>query len=319
MSDPQTANLGLYLPARGSDSGTWDLPINANSSAEDSLAANVASISLTNSPVTLTTPPTSGASWSGPYQSQSGILRFTGTLSADVTVTIPRAGYFIVQNKCTVGAYAVILASAAPGNVIGVPPGESIHVICDGVDMDFVALGRVNEYEDWAVSTMPRWVSVCTVPPYLNCNGSAFSGTTYPTTAAYLGGTTLPDSKGRARFALNQGSARLSVVAGQGIDGDTLLAGGGQQAILQANLPGVNFTVSGITLTNGAFGIPVFSGSAGDGSTGVKGSNNGNNNTAGAAVSNVSIATQGVAASGGSGASYVPPGYVGGLTVLRAG
>ena len=315
MSDPQTTNIGAYVPSRGSDTGTWDQPCNANFSVTDSLAANVATITLTSSPVTLTTPPNSGSAWAGPYQSQSGILRFTGTLGADVTVTIPRAGFFIVQNKCVVGSHAVILASAAPGNVIGCPPGETIQVFCDGVDMDFVALGRVNEYEDWAVSTVPRWVSVCTVPPYLNCDGSAFSGTTYPNTAAYLGGTTLPDSRGRSRFALNQTTARITAASGYGIDGDTLIASGGKQTIDQETLPAVTLTTT-IAAGQGShthlIGSSITTGATAGAVDGV------GQSSVNSAASTLPAMT-GTTPLGGSGYNQLPPGYVGGLTVIRAG
>jgi hypothetical protein len=30
MSDPQTANKFLYVPAHGADVDTWDVPVNAN-------------------------------------------------------------------------------------------------------------------------------------------------------------------------------------------------------------------------------------------------------------------------------------------------
>ena len=312
MSDPQTTNIGAYIPSRGSDTGTWDQPCNANFSVTDSLAANVATITLTSSPVTLTTPPNSGSAWAGPYQSQSGILRFTGTLGADVTVTIPRAGFFIVQNKCTVGSYAVILSSSAPGNVIGCPPGESIQVFCDGIDMDFVALGRVNEYEDWGVSTVPRWVSVCTVPPYLNCDGSAFSGTTYPNTAAYLGGTTLPDLRGRSRAALNQTTGRITT-AGSGIDGNTILSAGGEQThtLITAELaahshgvtdPGHNHTVAGA----------IFANQGGPNQT----------NLASVSTQTTSTSVTGITiASTGSGTPHnnMQPTTIAGLTLIRAG
>jgi len=233
-------------------------------------------------------------------------------------VTIPRAGFFIVQNKCVVGSHAVILASSAPGKVIGVPPGESIQVFCDGIDMDFVALGRINEYEDWGVSTIPRWVSVCTVPPYLNCDGSTFSATTYPNTSAYLGGTTLPDSRGRSRFALNQTTARITAASGYGIDGDTLIAAGGKQTIDQANLPAVTLATS-IAAGQGSHAHSVgnlFSPQS-------QGGAGGNSYLGLTTSSNTGAATlpamTGTTPLGGSGYNQLPPGYVGGLTVIRAG
>jgi microcystin-dependent protein len=227
-------------------------------------------------------------------------------------VTIPRAGFFIVQNKCVVGSHAVILASSAPGKVIGVPPGESIQVFCDGVDMDFVALGRINEYEDWAVSTVPRWVLVCTVPPYLNCDGSAFSGTTYSNTAAYLGGTTLPDLRGRSRAALNQTTGRITT-AGSGIDGDTILSAGGEQThtLVTAELAVHSHAVTdpGHTHT-----VPNSGSITVQGGTGAQ--------PGGAAPSNTGSNTTGITiASSGSGTPHnnMQPTTIAGLTLIRAG
>lgn len=316
MADPQTS-AGLYLPTRGSNAGVWDLPVNADTSAVDSLFANIAAISLTNAPVTLTTPPNSGAAWAGPYQSQSGILKCTGTLSADCTITIPRAGFFIVQNSCTVGSHAVILSSSAPGKVIGIPPGEANHIFCDGTDVSFVNLGRINAYEDWALSTIPRWVTVCTVPPYLNCDGSAFSAVTYPNTSAYLGGTTLPDSRGRARFALNQTTGRITLSSGVGIDGNTLIAGGGNETFVQGNFPA---GTSPVTIpagqashahqqNGGAASVNVTSA----GGTLVASFNNSTTFPA------TLPAMSGTADLGGSGLPVLPPGFAAGLTVIRAG
>lgn len=310
MADPQTGQVGLYLPTRGSDSGTWDLPENANDSATDNLFANVATISLTNANVTLTTPPNSGASWSGPYQSQSAILKFTGTLTGNCTITIPRAGFFIVDNTCTVGAFYVALASSAPGNIICAPPGEAVHVYCDGVNMRYVDLGRVGSYLDLGASAVPAWITNCTVQPYLNCDGSVFSAVTYPQLAAYLGGTTLPDARGRGRIALNQTTGRNTNANGYGIDGNTLLANGGKQTIDQANLPNVSLNITSLT---GNYNYPFFrfaTATSGGDQFQV------NNNTS---TSTPISGGGGTVALGGSGFNFAPPGYVGGLTLIRAG
>lgn len=241
MADPQTANVGLYQPTRGSDPGTWDSPVNANTGATDSLVSNVATIPLSNAPVTLTTPPNSGAAWSGPYQSQSGILVFTGALTANVTVTLPRPGFWVVYNLCT-GAFVVKLASIAPGNLICAPPGEALHIYCDGVNVNYINLARIGEYLFLGASAVPAWIAGCTVPPYLNCDGTTFSAVTYPTLNTLLGGNTLPDLRGRTFAALNQGTGRLSAA---GVNGNNLLAAGGgdTQAFLQTYLPAINWTV----------------------------------------------------------------------------
>jgi hypothetical protein len=310
MSNPQTANVGLYQPTRGSDVGTWDLPVNSNTGAADSLVANVAVIPLTNSPVTLSTPPNAGSLWSGPYGSQSAVLRFTGTLTASCTVTLPRSGFWIVENLCTVGTFAVILASSAPGQVIGVPDGEAVNIYCDGTNVKFVNLGRIGEYLDLGTSTVPTWITSCTVQPYLNCDGTTFSAATYPVLNSRLGGNTLPDLRGRTRAALNQTTSRITT-AGSGIDGNTLLSGGGNQLMQQHNHtyidPGHPHNIHGPAGSTAPAGgnVAVFPFSSG------AGNNYGSTDTAtiGITINNA-----------GSGTSQnMPPVTIAGLTLIRSG
>ena len=311
MADPQTANLLLYQPTRGSDPGTWDSPVNANTGAVDSLASNVAIVALTNAPVTLTTPPNSGAAWAGPYQSQSGILRFTGALTSNVTVTLPRPGFWMVENLCT-GAFVVTLASAAPGNVICAPPGEATYIYCDGVNVKYVDFGRVGSYIDLAVSAVPAWIAGCTIKPYLNCDGSVFSSATYPALATILGTTTLPDLRGRVRAALNQGTGRISA---SGVNGDVILSAGGAdiEIIAKANLPNYNLnvtdpthfhTLAQLTPQQGS-GAPLAAATGGGGGTG----------STGAAATGITVGLGG----GGTALPTMPPVQVAGLTLIRAG
>src|SRR5580700_4408034 len=244
----QTPNIQLYQTPRGSDVGVWDIPLNNNDGATDYLLANVAAISLTGvTSVTLSTPPATDSSWAGPYQAQSALLRFTGTLvtSGNCVVTIPRAGFFMVENLCTVSTFYVQLQSSAPGKKICAPPGEIVHIFCDGTDCKYLDMGRVGQYIDLAVTSLPAWIANCTVQPYLNCDGTTFNATTYPALNAFLGGNTLPDLRGRFRAALNQGTGRLTS-GGGGVDGNTLFASGGTetQHIAKTNLPNYNLTVT---------------------------------------------------------------------------
>ncbi len=248
MSDPQTPQVGLYVPSHNSDTGSWDQPCNANFSVTDSLAANVATIGLTNANVTLSTPPNSGAAWAGPYQSQSALIRFTGALTASVSVNFPRAGFYIVENLCVVGnSYYVTLFSSGGGRYIGAPPGQKVYVFNDGTNMDFVDLPPVGSYLDIAFwngdgGALPLWMEACSVPPYLVCNGTTFSATTYPQLAVLLNGTTLPDLRGRMRAMFNQGTARIY---SSGVNGDVLFAAGGAdtEAIGVGNLPNYNLPI----------------------------------------------------------------------------
>lgn len=65
-----TTNKGLEKPGRGDQSGSWDTPVNNNSGIIDLSFGGVATILLTNSPVTLS---------SGQYQCV--FLKFSGALT----------------------------------------------------------------------------------------------------------------------------------------------------------------------------------------------------------------------------------------------
>jgi len=158
-------------------------------------------------------------------------------------------------------------------------------VFNDGNNFKFLGLGRVGTYWDYAGSSVPAWVSGCTTPPYLNCDGTTFSSATYPQLTVILGGTTLPDSKGRARFTLNQGSGRIT--SSGGIDGNTAYASGGVQTntLSATNLPSLAHTHQIAQLTGASWAN--FTNSQDPGGTSVPFGN-------------------------------VPPGYVGGLTLIRA-
>jgi hypothetical protein len=201
MADPQTADLGFYQPTPGSDVGTWGLPINANAGALDSLFSNVATISLTNAPVTLNLPPNSGAAWAGPYQSQSALINLIGTITANIIITIPRPGFFIFWNQClSTGNPAggnnsnnyIQLRASGVGNVVGCPVGKKFTVFCDGTNVDFVDLPDPGTQMTLTVSELPidsypTWMTACTVSPWLLMDGSVYLNTAYPTLAALLG------------------------------------------------------------------------------------------------------------------------------------
>lgn len=318
MSDPTTVNIQLAVPTRGSDVGTWDVPVNGDMTILDACAGSITTKALTSGTTALTI-----------TEAQVNVIRLTGTLTGNAAITIPGIyKSWSVQNLCTVGAFAVTIGLAAGGAVVGLPPGEIIEVVTDGTDFFYRNLGRVGEYWDYAGATVPAWVTASTVPPYLLIDGSTFSSGTYPQLAAILGTTTLVDGRGRFRATLNGGTGRITT-AGSGIDGDTRFSTGGAQnlAITQANLPNVNFTVSGITLTNTSFtlgfGITTYTNigtSPGGGASSFVLSSPSGSAALPNTNSNVTVASQGTASSGGSGTAYnkMPPTYIGGITMIRA-
>ena len=295
-----TPNIQLEEPARGDDVGTWDTPVNNNSTLLDLICGAITTIGLNNANVTLSA-----------AQFKSKQLTFNSTLTGSVTITFPTSFIksYEIQNLCSgSSAFIITLATTvAGGQVICCPPGETIDCFNDGSNIKFKNFGRVGSYWDFAGSSVPAWVSGCTIPPYLNCDGTAFSSATYPQLAVQLGGTTLPDSRGRFRLTLNQGTGRVTTGNG-GMDGNTFLAGGGapNQTLITANLPA--YTPSG-SIVASAPGS-VFNGGGGVGTAG-----------GGSAITGIAITANftGNAQGGTSQAILiVNPAYSGGITMIRS-
>lgn len=321
MADPQTVNVGLSVPTRGSDVGVWDTPVNADFTALDGLFGGVQTVSASSVPITLTSPagftPTPSG---GPTQAQNGVLRFTGTLTAGVQVTLPLPGYIIIENLTT-GAFLLTFRAIGSGEIIAVDQGIQQHVYNDGTNVRFVNLPPIGSYLDLCDASTPLWVNACTKPPYLLCDGSTFSAVTYPYLNVKLGGNTLPDFRGRSGFYLNSGTGRLTS-GGAGIDGNTRFAAGGNNGMTASLLPTI--TVNGTVIVNAPAGnvIPVVPTPLGNsvvnlGSTvNVAGSNNGWTQVT--ALTGVNTLTSNNT-SGNSIGPNATPGVVSGNRFIRAG
>ena len=313
-----TPNKNLEQPARGSNVGVWDTPVNSNTGIIDNSFGGVATIPLVNTPVTLSA-----------AQYQCVFLNFTGAISANIPITLPAVGsYYTVQNLTSnTSAFGLtMLTTAAGGQTIGIPPGEPIEIFTDGTNVKYRNLGRIGTYWDYAGSSVPAWVSACTVPPYLNCNGAAFSSATYPILATILGGTTLPDSQGRLRATLNQGTARITSGSSTGgVDGNTILSAGGAQTITLSsqNLPpvpiaqtahshDVNVTTSGANTSQ--FSGTIFANAGANVGRTIDAPNTTMRSTT------IGDTTITITAGNASPTNYsnLPPLYIGGLTLNRA-
>lgn len=212
MVDPTTANTSMSVPIRGSDVGTWDTPVNGNFNILDSMFGSVASIALSSTPVTLAT-----------SQAQCSIIRLTGTLLSNVAITMASINKFwTIDNQIvnSPSSFCVTLVSTSGASIIGCPPGQQ-DVFYDGTTMSYKNMGQIGDYRDYAGTGVPTWVTASTKPPFLNCDGTAFSSATYPVLANLLGTATLPDRRGTTGYTLNQGTGRLTTALG-GLDGNTL-------------------------------------------------------------------------------------------------
>lgn len=233
-----TPNIQIEEPARGDDVGVWDTPVNANMTLIDLVLGAINTISLNNSPVVLSA-----------AQFQSASLTFNSTLTASVAITFPTSFKkpYHVYNNCTgSSAFIVTLATTvAGGQAVALPPGQPVTVWNDGTNLRFVNFGGpIGSYWDYCGSSVPNWNDGCTIKPYLNADGGAVSSATHPVLFGLIGAT-LPDQRGRARIALDQGVGRVSSAV-SGLAGNTILSGGGSQAptIGSSHLPAHNHPVS---------------------------------------------------------------------------
>jgi hypothetical protein len=301
MPSTFTTAKNLEKVPRGGDLGTWDTPENSNWDVVDACLGQSVTIGLNNANVTLSSP-----------QYQASTIIFNSTLTGSVNITFPSTftGPYIIQNLCTgTSAFTVtLLTTIAGGQAIACPPGDSFNVINDGTNIKFHNIGRVGTYWDYAGSSVPNWVSGCTVAPWLNCDGTTFSSATFPQLTVVLGSTTLPDSRGRSRYALNQGTSRIQSSI-TGVDGTVLAAGGGSQFLHNHNHgitdPGHVHGGGGANNQNGnATGFPN------TGSNIWYGTNvNTNSAVTGISVNNSTL----------SGASQnLPPALIHGLTMIRS-
>lgn len=232
MVNPVTVNTALIVPLTGADVNLWgEDDINPNMIAIDGMFAGVQSISVSNVPITLTSPagfvPTPSG---GPTQSQNRVLRFTGVMTGNVTVTLPLPGSYIIENLTT-GNFVLSFRGVTATEVIGTPQGERLEIYNDGANVRFVNLARVGALEMWeGISSIPAWVTACTVKPYLLNDGSIYNIADFPWLGARFlstfGGNGLttfgvPDHRGRVPLAYDGTGTRITV-AGCGLNGQTL-------------------------------------------------------------------------------------------------
>lgn len=247
MADPQTSNILLAVPTRGSDAGTWDVPVNGDFSSIDGHFGGIVTISLSNAPVTLTSPTGTPTPTPGPTQAENAVVRLTGTLTANVTVTLPLPGPIIIENLTT-GNFVVTLRAVGSGEVIATAQGTRKTVYNDGTNVRFVNGPDPGTQEFWAgLTDIPAWVAACTVKPWLRCDGAIYNMSDFPYLGARLGdkfggnGSTtfgVEDLGGRVPLAYDQTGTRITT-DGCGINGQTIGASGGAQTntLITDNLP----------------------------------------------------------------------------------
>lgn len=299
-----SSNIQLEQPAFNDQPGTWDTPVDSNWTILDRVLGGVNTISLNNANVTLLS-----------SQFQCKTLIFNSTLTGSVTITFPTSFLksYEISNTCTgSSAFTVTLATtAAGGQVICAPPNEFHDVHNNGTNMTFKSLHRIGRYWDYVGTSVPSWITGCTVKPYLNCDGTTFSSATYPQLTTILGSTTLPDARGRSRFTLTQTTNRITAGI-SGINGTVRFAAGGNES-MQTHNHGVTDPSHGHGHNANIAQAPPGVDASGVGGQHVT--------VPDLAAGTISAALTGIALfnAGSGGSQNMPPAYVGGLTLIRAG
>ena len=311
MSSTST-NRAYLLQTAGENPGTWGLDpgLNGNFNIVDKNLGGVTTVALTSSNVTLSA-----------TQYANGTIVLSGTLTANVNVIFPPVeGWWTIINNTT-GSFVANIVPVGGTQSIVVEQGAIADILFQGTTAKFRNLPPVGTYLDLIDATVPLWISSCTIPPYLLCDGSSFSAVTYPYLSAKLGGTTLPDLRGRSRFYLNGGTSRITT-AGSGIDGDTRLAAGGSQTVtlITANLPA--YTPSG-TLGSFTLTLPTRSITTNTGSvpvaTNTANQTTGNQDILSTFGGSITGSFTGTAQGGTSTAvNKMPPAAISGITLIRA-
>lgn len=124
MTSTYSTNKSLELPANGDYVNTWNIPVNGDMTIIDNALGGTTSLNATSGSATLTA-----------TQYQKLILNVTGSISADVTYTIPSGvgGQWMVKNLTT-GGYSVIIASGGGGLSATVVNGNISNVVSDGTN-----------------------------------------------------------------------------------------------------------------------------------------------------------------------------------------
>ena len=323
-----TNSRGLILPQVGSDTSTWGGYLNNNFAYITQMFGTVLSISVVSGYALSTT------------ETQNGTIQFTGTLTGNVDVTFPNvSGVWNIENR-TVGNFYVRLKTATGTNAtIGIPQGKTSQIFVDitssSPGVKFINPADPGTYWDYASGTTPVWFSGCTSDgtvaqlPWVTCDGSAVSRTTYPYLYQAIGltwgigdGTTtfnVPDLRNRARVSVFPSTPLLT----SPLNGATVgaVSSAANVTIAQANLPAVTLTTT-IASGQGAHthalsnNVLVYNNvsSGSDGGAGGLG-----NPTAVTATSSTLPAMTGTTPLGGSGTALatVQPTAIAGLTFIK--
>ncbi len=234
-----TTNIKLSKPGLGDNVNTWwQDPVNNNSDILDAITGSVTSLNLGSPSNDITL---------NDAQSRVSIIRLSGTQVRSMGISVSVIKTWIIENNAVSSGGLYPIFSNGSSN-IGIPRGSSM-IRSDGTTLSFVNMSpQIGGYLDWGGSILAmNWNGLCTVPPFLYCDGSTFNTTTYPLLFDVMGTNVLPDFRGRLGAYIDTSGANRITSAGSGINGALLGSAGGFQNITldTTMMPVHNHTASG--------------------------------------------------------------------------
>jgi len=211
MASTFTTNKSIEKPANGDYVNDWNVPVNADWDIIDKAFGGTTTLNATgqsSTPVNLTA-----------TQYQPLILNITGTLTANVTYTIPSGvgGQWIVANNTT-GSYTATIASLGGGTTTVIGQGSITLIASDGTNIRQV--GGNNIVGNLSVSGNISAGGNATITGTTTSTG-AISTTQAFYTGSTSQGTVFADNswlylKGPAILFQNGGGSTISYIDGSG-------------------------------------------------------------------------------------------------------
>lgn len=129
MASSYTSRIRLEKQADGENPNSWGLIMNQNViDLVDEAVAGYTVVSVSSIPVSLTT--NDGST----DQSRNMSLEFAGTLTADVTITIPSQEKFYFIRENTAGSFVTKIKTAA-GTAVELQQATNAIIACDGTEI----------------------------------------------------------------------------------------------------------------------------------------------------------------------------------------
>jgi hypothetical protein len=194
MTSSYTTNKNIEKPGNGDYVNTWSSPVNTDWDIVDTCFGGTTTLTSTSGSTTLST-----------AQYRTPIINCTGTLTGNVTYTIPSGvgGLWTVYNNTT-ASYTVTFSSGGGGSSVAISQGTRAFILSDGTN---IAL----------CSTQPVTPAGSNTQIQFNNNGSLGASSNFVWTGSAVGiGTSSPGYTLAVNGTIGAGAISCSSVTNSG-------------------------------------------------------------------------------------------------------